>query len=225
MEVALLWVRPVTAAPMFALISTLPELVPELVMVPVLLIDVVDRVIPAAVALLLLRIRLPAPVTPPETVNSLVPRVLVRVVPPLLTVRAVVLIVRAEVVEFWLMLVTLDPTPPLMVTPPVLVPETVTVPALLRAYPEIVMPLALLELSLRITLPVPRTPPLSVRTPEPAVWIVEFAPSVIAVLMVLAALSPLATKIPAPLVLPRLMPVPPLSVIATLSSRVMLLAA
>ena len=75
---------------MTALISVTPLPVPELVIVPMLLTLVVERVMPLAILLLLLSIRLPVPLTPPETVSSELPLALlfVRVVPPLFTVRA-----------------------------------------------------------------------------------------------------------------------------------------
>src|SRR5215470_14374228 len=79
-----------------------PEPLPLLVIVPVLLTEVVDNVMPLAIALLLLSTRLPVPVTPPDTVSSALPLALlfVSVVPPLFTVSALVLIVSAEVVLF-----------------------------------------------------------------------------------------------------------------------------
>ncbi len=76
---------------------------------------------PLAIALLLFRVRLPVPFTPPETVRIEAPLalLLVRVVPEELTVRAVVLIVKAEAVLFSVTAVTLEPMPPLIVTKPV----------------------------------------------------------------------------------------------------------
>ena len=87
---------------MAALIVVEPAPVPELVMVPILLTLVVERVIPETIALLLLSIRLPVPVMPPDTVSTELPLLLlfVRVLPELFTVMAVVLIVRAEVALF-----------------------------------------------------------------------------------------------------------------------------
>ena len=111
----------------------------------------------------------------------------------------------------------------LIVTLPVLVPELVIEPTLLTAGPERTMPPAVVLLFCRVRLPVPLIFRFSVSTPVPAFWMVLAAPNTRPVLMVLAALSPLATKIPAPVVLPRLMDVP-VRVMATLSSKVMLLA-
>ena len=160
-EVELFWIMPVTLVSMTALMAVVPEPVPELVIVPVLLTLVVERVIPEAIALLLLSTRLPVPVTPPDTVSTALPLELlfVRVVPPLFTVRAVVLIVRAEVVLFSMICVTFAPTPPLIVTLPLFVPELVIVPVLLTDAVERVMPEAIALLFLRIKLPVPVTPP------------------------------------------------------------------
>src|SRR6266404_5784328 len=100
---------PVTLVPITALMSVEPVPLPELVIVPVLLRVVPDTVIPLAVALLFLRVRLPVPVVPPDRVNSAVPLLLVRVVPPMFTFRRP-LIVSAELVLFSVMPVTFDPT-------------------------------------------------------------------------------------------------------------------
>ena len=68
-----------------------------------------------------------------------------------------------EVVLFWVIPVTFEPTPPLIVTLPVPLPEFVIVPVLLAEAVEIVMPLAV-ELSLLMTrLPVPVMPPVTER--------------------------------------------------------------
>ena len=116
--VALFCVTDVTLEPRAALMSTLPE--PELVIEPALLTDAPESVIPLAMALLLFRMRFPVPFTPPETVRIELPLALlfVRVVPEELTVRAVRLIVKAEVVLFSVTAVTLEPMPPLIVTRP-----------------------------------------------------------------------------------------------------------
>src|SRR4051812_42947929 len=68
-DVALFCTTPVTLAPRAALIRVAPPPVPELVTVPVGLTVVVESVRPLAIALLLLRTRLPVPETPPETVK------------------------------------------------------------------------------------------------------------------------------------------------------------
>ena len=77
------------------------------------------------------------PATAAETVSFAPPDdVLVKVVPPLFTVSAVVLIVSAEVPLFSVIAVTFDPMPPLIVVPPEPVPALVIVPALLIAAVE-----------------------------------------------------------------------------------------
>src|SRR5262245_54605195 len=131
-DVVLFSVIAVTFDPTPALMSVTPLPLPLLVMVPVLLTEVVDNVMPLAIALLLLSTRLPVPVTPPDTVSNALPLALlfVSVVPPLFTVSAVVLTVSADVVLFSVIAVTFDPTPPLMVAPPVPEPIFVMVPAL-----------------------------------------------------------------------------------------------
>ena len=91
----LFWVMPVTFAPTPALIVVLP-LDPEFVIVPVLLTEVVDKVILSAVALLFCKIKFPVPVTPPVTVRA-PPVVLIKVVPPDATVIAVVVIFNGDV--------------------------------------------------------------------------------------------------------------------------------
>src|SRR5882724_8101194 len=123
-EVVLFSTTPVTLAPIAALIVTSPAPVPLFVIVPVLLSDVVEAVIPAARALLFWKIRLPAPVDPPETVSSFVPRALTKVVPPAFGVTAP-LTVNAEVVLFSVIVVTLEPTGPLIVVVPAPAPEFV----------------------------------------------------------------------------------------------------
>ena len=99
-EFALFCVTPVTLVPITALMSVEPVPVPEFVMVPVLLMAVVERVMPAARALLLARIKSPVPLTPPDKVRALVPAVFVKVVVPLEFIVKAPLIVNAEVVLF-----------------------------------------------------------------------------------------------------------------------------
>ena len=88
---------PVTFVPMTVLIVVVPAPAPALITVPLLLTLVVESVI--APVELASRIRLPVPTTPPEIVVSAVPFELT-VVPLPLTLRAVVLMVKAEVELF-----------------------------------------------------------------------------------------------------------------------------
>ena len=144
---------------MTALISAFPVPVPELVIVPTLLMAVVDKVILFARALLLLITKLPVPVMPPETVNSAVP-LLVMVFPLALT-EVAPLTVRADELEFSMIPVTLAPTAALIVVVPVPVPVLVTVPALLIAFVDkVIVPVVALLLMVKLLLPV--TPPLNV---------------------------------------------------------------
>ena len=125
-EVALSWTTPVTLVPMGALIKTLPVPLPELVIVPVLLTDAVEIVVPLAVEPSFLKIRLPVPVMPPVRVN--VPFWLVSVVATLLTAKDEVMF-PPTVELFCVMPVTFDPTPaPLIVKVPDPVLEFVIVP-------------------------------------------------------------------------------------------------
>ena len=79
-EVELFCTTPVTLVPITALISELPEPVPELVMVPILLTALVDTVMPLTILLLLFKMRLPAVfATPPERVSSAAPLLLLLV--------------------------------------------------------------------------------------------------------------------------------------------------
>jgi len=158
---------------MTMLMATEPLPVPEFVIVPVLFTLVVESVIPEAIVLLLLRIRFPEPVTPPETVRICAPLALlfVRVVPPVFTVNAVVVMFSGEVVLFSVMAVTFVPTPPLMRTAPAAVPELVIVPVLFKLVVEIVIPFAVALLLLRTRLPVPLMPPDTVNNPVPAVFV------------------------------------------------------
>ena len=86
----LFWVTPVTFEPTPPLIKALPFPLPELVIVPVLLTEAEEIVIPLAVELLLLITRLPVPVMPPVTERfAVLPLwLLTSVVPPLFTVIA-----------------------------------------------------------------------------------------------------------------------------------------
>ena len=65
-EEVLFCITPVTFVPMMALIAVLPVPEPELVMLPVLLIEVPESVTPLAMELLLFRTRFPVPLAPPE---------------------------------------------------------------------------------------------------------------------------------------------------------------
>ena len=128
-EVALFWTTPVTFVPMTELMRAEPVPLPELVIVPVLLTAAVVSATPLTSVLSLSSMRLPVPIpTPPVKVSALPPAVLLSVVPAALAVRAA-LTVRAEVVLFWMMPVTLVPTPALMLVVPVpaLEPELVMV--------------------------------------------------------------------------------------------------
>ena len=154
---------PVTFVPIAKPIVTEPEPLPELVIVPVLLTDAVDSVMPLSRVLLLLRVRFPDPVMPPEWVKRAAP-LLARVSPPAPSVVAPER-VRLEVELFWLTPVTLVPMGALIDTLPVPLPELVIVPVLLAEAVEIVMPLAVEPSFLRIRLPVPVMPPERVRVP------------------------------------------------------------
>ena len=113
-EVALFSTTPVTLAPITALINVEPAPVPELVIVPALLTEVVESVRPEAIELLLFSTRLPVPIIPPETVSSELPLALlfVSVVPELFTVIKMVPIVNADAALFSVIPVTFEPTPP-----------------------------------------------------------------------------------------------------------------
>src|SRR5262249_28943246 len=147
---------------MMALMSVAPEPLPLFVIVPMLLTEVVDNVMPLAIELLLLMTRLPVPVTPPDPVSSDEPLALlfVSVVPPLFTVSAP-LTVSADVVLFSVIPVTFEPTAALMSVVPLPAPILVMVPALLTAAVEsVIVPVVALLLIVRLLVPV--TPPLKV---------------------------------------------------------------
>ena len=158
--------------PITELMREFPLPLPELVTVPILLSEVVETVMPFAMELLLLRIKSPVPLTPPEIVSNELPLLLllVNVVPEPFTVNAP-LTVSAEVVLFSVMPVTLEPTAALISVEPVPLPELVMVPTLFTAVVESVMPLASELLLLRIKLPVPVTPPDNVSILVPAVLV------------------------------------------------------
>ena len=146
-----------------ALISTTSVPVPELVTVPELLMARPEIVMPfVIVLLLLLRIRLPVPMIPPETVRSAVvplAALLLKVVPPApFTVMAVVDSVSGEVALLSVTAVTLLPTPPLIVVAAAPVPEFVMAPVTFSGLVEIVIP-PVAALLLRVRFPAPATPP------------------------------------------------------------------
>ena len=150
-------VTPVTFVPITALTNTEPVLVPEFVTVPVLFTLVPDNVMPLVVAPLFFKIKLPLPPTPPDTVNNAV-LLFCKVVPPLATVSAVVEIVRGDVLLFSITLVTLEPTPPVIVVVPAPLPVLVTVPALLIALVKNVSEVDVVSAMVKLFVPV--TPPL-----------------------------------------------------------------
>ena len=119
--------------------------------------------------------------------------------PPLFKVRAVVLMVSAEVALFSVTAVTFEPMPPLMVTVPVLVPVLVMVPLLLRPFVLNVIVLLVPEL-LTVTFPVPLMPPLKVIAPVvPVLDTVRLLPfSAMAPLKVGAVVVPLLPMITVP---------------------------
>ena len=80
--------------PLIRVVALVPVPVPLLVIVPALFTLAVESVIPLVIALLLLSTKLPVPDTPPVTVK--LPAVSVRVVPPLATVIAVVVMLSGE---------------------------------------------------------------------------------------------------------------------------------
>lgn len=159
LEVLLVSMILVTWGPIAALISTEPEPDPALVIVPVLVSAVDDKVIPLAVVPLLSKVKLPVPVTPPETVKAAV-LLLVSVVPEPLTITPP-LMVKAVVELFSVTLVTFAPIPPLIVVVPLPAPRLVTAPVLLML-PVANVTVPLVAFSLIVKLLVPVTPPLKV---------------------------------------------------------------
>ena len=169
-ELTLFCVIPVIPVPIDELISELPVPFPEFVIVPVLSTAPVDSVIPLAIALLLLSIRLPVVLaTPPDKVSNAIPLALL-----FISVVAVVfgvskpLIVSGDFVLFSVMLEIPVSTFELISVLPVPVPEFVMVPMLFTSFVEIVIPLTMELLLLSIKLPVVfATPPDNVNTAVP----------------------------------------------------------
>ena len=147
---------------MTALIVVVPLPEPELVIVPVLLSVVVEAVM--APVLLALKVRLPIPVTPPDSVKRAVVPLDVNTLLVAPTVTAP-LTVSAEVLLASVMPVTFAPTAALIVVVPLLEPELVIVPVLLTLEPEIVIAPGDPWFTLSIKLPVPVTPPERVNNP------------------------------------------------------------
>lgn len=152
-----------------ALMVVVPAPVPELVMVPVLPTAVVEAVMPPV--LLALKIRLPVPAIPPESVKSAVPEE-VKVVPAVVSGP---LTVSGEVLLVSRIPVTLLPTGALMVVVPVPAPLFVMVPTLLTAVVEIVVVAVVVAFEI-VKLPVPVMPPLTVVEPVPPEAIVNASP-------------------------------------------------
>lgn len=141
LDVELLWITPVTFGPMTMAIDSVPEPVPEFVSVPEWLIVVPDIVTPFAIELLLLIVKFPVPMVPPDKVSNEEPLLLlfVSVVLKAFGVSVEVLMVRADVPEvFSVMAVTFGPTPPDIVTSPEPELRFVKEPELLSGLPEIV---------------------------------------------------------------------------------------
>ena len=182
-EVVLFSVMPVTALPTPALTNVAPVPVPLLVIIPALFTLVVDSVRLLFVLVLLFSTKLPVPVTPPVTVK--VPAVSVRVVPPLATVIAVVVMLSGEV-PFSIMLVTVAPTPPLIKVMPEPLPLLVIVPVLPTLAVDRVKLLSVLVLLFSTKLPVPDTPPVTVKLPAVSVRVVPPLATVIAVVVMLS---------------------------------------
>ena len=200
-------VSAVTFKPSSALTNTEPVLLPEFVTVPMLFTDVADRVIPLAMALLLLSTKLPVPVTPPDRVSSEVPLMLLLIkvvvlIPPRMV--SAPLTFKAEVVLFSVMPVTRLPTPALTNVAPVPVPLLVITPALFTLVVDRVKLLFVLVLLFSTKLPVPDTPPVTVKVPAVSVRVVPALATVIAVVVMLSG------EVPFSIMLVTVAPTPPL---------------
>ena len=179
----------VTVAPTPPLIKVMPEPLPLLVIVPVLPTLAVESVIPLVIALLLLSTKLPVPVTPPDRVSSELPLALllvkvVMLLPPCMV--SAPLTFKAEVVLFSVMPVTRLPTPALTNVAPVPVPLLVITPALFTLVVDRVKLLFVLVLLFSTKLPVPVTPPVTVKMPRLSVRVVPALATVIAVVVMLS---------------------------------------
>jgi len=159
-EVRLFSVTPVTSVPMTELMITPPIPVPWLVIVPVLFTAVVEIVMPPVE--LASRVRLWAPVMPPERVQRPVP---VEISVLFVLERAKALLMVNGLTPAWVTLVTAEPIVALMVVVPDPVPALVIVPVLFTPPVEIVMPP--LELASRIRFCAPVMPPDKVQRPVP----------------------------------------------------------
>jgi hypothetical protein len=217
-DVVLFCLRPVMLVPITELIRELPEPPPEFVTVPVLLTAAAEMVIPLLVALLLFKIKLPVPVTPPVNVSRVVPLLLVSVVPPAFTVSAP-LIFNADVVVFWTMPVMLVPTPAEIVVEPEPVPELVREPVLLMDVPDNVIPAAKVLLLFKIKLPVPVAPPLNVSILVPLLFVSVVPP----VLTANAPLSVNAEVVVFSATLVTFEPTPPLIVVVPVPAPVLVI--
>ena len=175
--------------PLIRVVALVPLPVPLLVIVPVLFTLVPDSVIPLVMVLLFLSTKLPVPVTPPDKVSSEVPLMLllikvVLLIPPRMV--SAPLTFKAEVVLFSVMPVTALPTPALTNVAPVPVPLLVITPALFTLVVDRVKLLSVLVLLFSTKLPVPDTPPVTVKLPAVSVRVVPPLATVIAVVVMLS---------------------------------------
>jgi len=200
-EVLLFSVTPVTFVPITALIVVVPAPVPEFVIVPPLFRLVVEAVI--APPPLALKIRLPVPVTPPESVTVPKP-LLVTVVPPLFTLSAP-LITSAEEERSSVIPVTFEPIAALIMVVPVPLPPLVIVPTLFRLVVlKVIVPLVPLKIN-RLLVPV--TPPVKVvESAVPVVPTVSVPVLLLASTIALAMVRPVVLTNKLAAVLPPLIP-------------------
>jgi len=187
--------------PITALIVVVPAPVPEFVIVPPLFRLVVEAVI--APPPLALKIRLPVPVTPPESVTVPKP-LLVTVVPPLFTLSAP-LITSAEEVWSSVIPVTFEPIAALIMVVPVPLPPLVIVPTLFRLVVlKVIVPLVPLKIN-RLLVPV--TPPVKVvESAVPVVPTVSVPVLLLASTIALAMVRPVVLTNKLTAVLPPLIP-------------------
>ena len=170
LDVVLFCTTPWMFAPQTTPLASLPEPEPVFVIVPVWFNAVVVKVMPFAVELSLSIIIFPDPVVPAVMVRTCVPEVLFKVVAVAFAVIAP-LTVNAEVVLFWLIPVTLEPTVAVIVTVPAPEPIELMTPALFTEVVVNVTPaFSVLSLS-KIKLPEPVTPPVKVKATVPVLFI------------------------------------------------------
>lgn len=236
-DVALFWMTPVTLVPMTELMVVVPLPAPELVIVPILLIETVERVV--VLVFVVLIITLPVPVMPPDNVNvlaALIVKLLFSVIAPLKVALTVLVILNVpllpEATMIGLAIGEIDalnaasalplvfpivivpvPEPPkaLVLTEPVTIPALMVKPPVKVLAPERPNPEVALFWITPVTLrPITALIPVA-PVPEPEFVIVPILLMDVVVIEIVPVPVVLVTTLPVPVMPPDIISPPPLA--------------